>query len=157
MKNSDAFDAYERLIREWQEKLNLVSRGDLEKIRSRHIADSLQLLELFPDLNFQTAVDVGAGAGFPGIPLSIAYPAGNFTLLESVSKKCAFLSACVAGLALPNVAVLNGRSEDFGRGKKHRDAHDLGVARALANPPVALELVLPWVKVGGAAVFWGSG
>ncbi|OGR89452.1 MAG: 16S rRNA (guanine(527)-N(7))-methyltransferase RsmG [Elusimicrobia bacterium RIFCSPLOWO2_01_FULL_60_11] len=157
MKSEDAFDAYERLIREWQERLNLVSRGDLEKIKGRHIGDSLKLYELLPELKFQTAIDVGCGAGFPGIPLSIVQSDKTFTLVESIAKKCAFLEAAVSALSLTNVSVICSRSEDLGREKAHRDRYDLAVARALAHPSTALELVVPLAKVGGACVFWGSG
>lgn len=157
MKSNDAFQSYERLIREWQEKLNLVSRGDLEKIWDRHIRDSLKLYELLPDLKFQKAIDVGCGAGFPGIPLSIARPEKRFVLAESIAKKCSFLNAAVSGLSLTNVAVVCARSEELGRDKTHRDRYDLTVARALAHPAAALELAVPFVKVGGACVFWGSG
>ena len=157
MKSNDAFQAYERLIREWQEKLNLVSRGDLEKIWDRHICDSLKLYELLPDLKFQKAIDVGCGAGFPGLPLAIARPEKDFVLAESIAKKCVFLNAAVSGIHLANVRVVCARSEELGRDKTHRDQYGLAVARALAHPAAALELAVPFAKVGGACVFWGSG
>ena len=157
MKNNDELLAYERLIREWQKKFNLVSRGDLEKIWVRHIGDSLKIYEIFPQLSFQNVIDVGSGAGFPGIPMSILRPQVQFTLMEATAKKCAFLHAAIAELPLRNVTVVNGRAEDLGREEIHREKHDLALTRALAHPHSALELVLPFARVGGACVFWGSG
>jgi len=151
------FQSYERLIWEWQGRFNLVSRGDLEKIRDRHINDALKLYELFPDLKFQKAIDVGSGAGFPGLPLAIARPEKKFVLVESIAKKCTFLKAVVTGIRLENVTVSCARSEELGRDSFHREQYDLAVARALAHPVAALELVLPFARVGGACVFWGSG
>lgn len=145
------------MIGEWSQKFNLVSDGDLEKIRERHFEDSLKLYELFPELTFQNAIDAGSGAGFPGIPLSIASPEKKFVLLESITKKCKFLNAVVERLQLSNVVVLNGRAEEFAREPRHRDQYDLACARALAHPPSAMEMVLPFVKLGGRGVFWASG
>ena len=155
MSNEGVFQAYERLIRQWQ--VNLVSRGDLEKIWERHIQDSLKIIELFPDLKFERVLDVGSGAGFPGLPLAMAQPGKIFSLAESIAKKCAFLNSVVSALSLSNVTVLCARSEELGRKPNHRDQYDLAVARALAHPVTALELVIPFARVGGACVFWGSG
>ncbi len=151
------FEKYSALIKEWQEKFNLISRNDLEKIWDRHFADAIKLAELFPDLAFRKVIDIGVGAGFPGIPLSIVNPESQFVMVESITKKCTFLEAVVSGLGLKNVSIINDRAEILGRQETHRDQYDLAIARALAHPPSALEVVLPFVKVGGAAVFWASG
>jgi 16S rRNA (guanine527-N7)-methyltransferase len=97
-------------------------------------------------------IDVGSGGGLPGIPLAVAFPALQVTLLESVGKKAAFLREVVAELGLHNVTVLAGRAEEAARDPNERDAYDLVVARALAPLPVALELCLPFARPGGVVV-----
>jgi 16S rRNA (guanine527-N7)-methyltransferase len=97
-------------------------------------------------------IDVGSGGGLPGIPLAIAFPGLQVTLLESVGKKAAFLRDAVADLDLSGVSVRNGRAEEAARDPSERDAYDLAIARALAPLPVALELCLPFARPGGVAV-----
>ena len=151
------FEAYAALLKEWNRRFNLVSAGDLPKIGERHFEDSLKFRGLFPGLPFERAIDVGSGAGFPGLPLALEFPGKRFDLLESVGKKCTSLRTAATELGLRNVQVLNGRSEVLAREAGHRETYDLGVARALDRPAAALELVLPLVRTGGACVFWAAG
>jgi len=132
---------------------NLTSARDRDQIEQRHIAESLawgRLLDaqgLLPD--GARVLDLGAGGGLPGIPLRIAWPAIRLTLLESVGKKCRFLEDMARQLGLKDVAVLEGRAEDFGRDPAHREQYDLVVARAVAALPVLIEYSLPFLRLGG--------
>ncbi len=126
---------------------------DPEALVRRHIAESLafgQLLNRRGLLDGPVRVlDIGAGAGLPGIPLKIAWPAIHLTLLESVGKKCRFMQDAAAHLGLDNVDVLEGRAEDFARDPTQRETYDLVVARAVAPLPVLLEYALPFLRLGG--------
>ena len=151
------FAAYARLIEEWSKKFNLVSRGDLAKLWGRDFQDSLTPAQIFPQLSFERAIDVGSGAGFPGIPLNILWPERKFILLETTAKKCRFLREVLASLSLNESRVVSERAETLGKDPEYREGFDLALARALAHPSTALELVMPFVKVGGRALFWASG
>jgi 16S rRNA (guanine527-N7)-methyltransferase len=132
---------------------NLVSARDRDQIEQRHIVESLaygRLLDKQGLLGDGTRVlDLGAGGGLPGIPIKIAWPAIDLTLLESVGKKCLFLEQIAQELALAPVTVLEGRAETFGRDPAHRARYDLVVARAVAALPVLVEYCLPFLRVGG--------
>ena len=133
--------AYEGLIRSWSEKFNLVSKGDLKKIWARHFEDALMLSKLFPDWAFESAIDVGSGAGFPGIPIKVSQPDLRLVLAESVGKKCVFMKEAVTSLALSQCEVVCERAESLGRDQRYREKFDAAFARALAHPDAALELV----------------
>jgi len=146
-------DLYARMLEEWSLRANLVGDASREVLERRHFLESiafgaaLRERELLrPD---STVLDVGAGAGFPGIVLKIAWPGIVLTLLEATSKKTAFLSAAVEALDLPDVSVLTGRAEELGHDAALRGRFDLVVARAVAPLPVLLELALPFARVGG--------
>jgi 16S rRNA (guanine527-N7)-methyltransferase len=132
---------------------NLVSARDRDQIEERHVAESLALgclLDahgLLPDK--ARVLDLGAGGGLPGIPLRIAWPRIQLTLLESVGKKCRFLEETARQLHLEGANVLEGRAEDFARDPKHREQYDLVVARAIASLPVLIEYSLPFLRLGG--------
>jgi 16S rRNA (guanine527-N7)-methyltransferase len=132
---------------------NLVSARDRDQIEQRHIVESLaygRLLDKQGLLRDGTRVlDLGAGGGLPGIPIKIAWPAVELTLLESVGKKCRFLEQVARDLDLADVTVIEGRAEAFGRDDAHRERYDLVVARAVAPLPVLIEYALPFLRVGG--------
>jgi 16S rRNA (guanine527-N7)-methyltransferase len=140
-------------LAEWNRRASLTRIDDPEQIQIRHFLDSLTcalpVLKQLVDGVEWTCIDVGSGAGFPGLPLAIAFPALSMTLLEATGKKVRFLEHAVGVLGLSRATVLNGRAEELARGAPHRDAYDLAVARALAPLPVALELCLPFVRPGG--------
>ena len=145
-------------------EFNLTSLRDPQSIERRHIVESLALgafLErrgLLPGTPSAGAVahlrvlDIGTGAGLPGIPLRIAWPSMRLTLLESVGKKCRFLEQTCAALGLEDVDVVEGRAEEVGRDAGHRQAYDLAIARAVAPLPVLLEYALPVLTIGGRLV-----
>jgi 16S rRNA (guanine527-N7)-methyltransferase len=116
-----------------------------------HLADSLVALDLAEIRGASTIVDIGAGAGFPGIPLAIARPQSDVTLVDSQARKCAFIQGVVDEAGLENVAVVCARVEDWPEGI---GAHDAALARALALPTVVLEYAAPLLKLGGALVDW---
>ena len=133
---------------EWNQKFNLTAIADPEGIRLKHFYDSLTCLRVIKELS-ASIIDVGCGAGFPGIPLMILRPAFRLTLVESVGKKADFCSEVVKQLNLNNVTVLHARAEDLGQDKTHREKYDWAMARAVAPMPVLAEYLLPLVKVGG--------
>ncbi len=148
----DAFGQYARLLQEWNQRINLTAVSDDEGIRVRHFLDSLSCVKVTGDLNGKRLIDVGAGAGFPGLPLKIVYPQLRLTLLESVGKKTAFLQAVVDELHLTDVTNLNARAESVGQDVSHRERYDWAVARAVAPLDTLLEYLLPFCRVGGHAL-----
>ncbi len=147
-----AFARYEEELLAWNEKFNLTAIRDREGIRTKHFLDSLSCLLVMRDLPPNRLVDIGTGAGFPGIPLKIAYPAMQLTLVESVGKKADFCRHVVEAIGLERVDVLTCRAEEIGQASarnEHRERYDWGVARAVASLPVLSEYILPLVRVGG--------
>lgn len=145
-----AFRDYERELLSWNEKFNLTAIREVEDIRTKHFLDSLSTLLELKDPAPATLVDVGTGAGFPGIPLKIALPDLRLTLVESIGKKSEFCQHVVNQLQLDEVEVLTLRAEDVGQQSRYREQFDWAVARAVASLPVLAEFLLPLVRVGGA-------
>ncbi len=151
-KQLAALEIYERELLAWNQKFNLTALRDSESIRVKHFLDSLSCALAWRLNPPRRLIDVGTGAGFPGIPLKIACPAMRLTLVESVGKKAAFCRHIVETLALEDVTVIHARAEELGQQKEHREAYDWAVARAVANLNVLSEYLLPLVKVGGTAL-----
>jgi 16S rRNA (guanine527-N7)-methyltransferase len=147
-----ALTTYERELLEWNQKFNLTAIRDVESIRVKHFLDSFSCVQAWKANPPQRLVDVGTGAGFPGIPLKILYPAMQLTLVESVGKKVKFCRHIVEALGLENVTVVHSRAEDLGQKPEHREGYDWAVARAVANLNVLSEYLLPLVKVGGTVL-----
>jgi 16S rRNA (guanine527-N7)-methyltransferase len=148
--------AFSELVAQWASRLDLVSPGDLERLRERHIDDSLRIEPLLREVPPGSVVDVGSGAGFPGIPLAIVAPERHFRLLEPRSARAAFLEEAVRLLDL-DCEVLLLRAEDAARDPGLRRAHVLSAARAVAPPTRAFELLAPLTTPGGTSVvFLGS-
>ena len=146
---------YAALVRRWAPRLDLVSPGDLERLEERHIADSLRLAPLLDELPEGPCIDVGSGAGLPGIPLAMARPGRAWRLLEPRARRAVFLEEVVRALDLTCEVVQE--TAEQAAGGRFRGLHALGVARALAPPGEALSLVAPLVRAGGAtALFVGS-
>ncbi|MBI3162023.1 MAG: 16S rRNA (guanine(527)-N(7))-methyltransferase RsmG [Chloroflexi bacterium] len=144
-----ALVTYERELMEWNQKFNLTAIRDVESIRTKHFLDSFSCVQAWKANPPRRLVDVGTGAGFPGIPLKILYPAMQVTLVESVGKKAMFCQHIVSKLGLEGVNVIQSRAESIGQKPEHREAYDWVVARAVANLTVLSEYLLPLVKVGG--------
>jgi 16S rRNA (guanine527-N7)-methyltransferase len=140
---------YERELLLWNEKFNLTAIRDVEGIRAKHFLDSLSCSLAWKEQVPRRLIDVGTGAGFPGIVLKLLYPAMKLTLVESVGKKANFCTHMVETLEMENVQVLSERAEDVGQDPAHREKYDWAVARAVAAMPVLAEYLLPLVKVGG--------
>jgi 16S rRNA (guanine527-N7)-methyltransferase len=152
----DQFERYYALLVEGNRRVNLTRIVAYDDVQTLHFLDSLSCWQALRDLAAANAglrvIDVGSGAGFPGVPLKIAFPALRLTLLDSLHKRTTFLERLVAELRLDEVEVLTARAEDAARLPNHRDAYDAALARALAPLPVLLELCLPFVRVGGRLV-----
>jgi 16S rRNA (guanine527-N7)-methyltransferase len=140
---------YERELVEWNQKFNLTAIRDVESIRTKHFLDSYSCVLAWKGMPPLRLVDVGTGAGFPGIPLKIVYPTMHVTLVESVGKKAMFCQHIISKLGLEDVEVIQARAETLGQDSRHRETYDYAVARAVANLNILSEYLLPLVKVGG--------
>jgi len=147
-----AFDLYRRELQDWNTRINLTAIDNDEGILVRHFLDSLSCLLAFrlPETKADTwLIDVGAGAGFPGLPLKIVCPGLHLTLLEATGKKAHFLEHLRDQLDLDGVTVIHGRAEELGQDPAHRERYDWALARAVAEMPILAEYLLPLVRVGG--------
>jgi len=150
-----AFEACYRELLEWNQRFNLTAVTDREGVLVRHFLDSLSCLKVLPRAELSAGarvIDVGTGAGFPGLPLKIVCPSMRLTLLEATRKKVTYLEHVVHELGLKGVEVIHGRAEDLGRDPAHRERYDWALARAVAEMPTLAEYLLPLVRVGGAAL-----
>lgn len=148
----EAFDWYASELETWNKRFNLTSVTDRNQIEIKHFLDSLSCLTAMHPRPGERIVDIGTGAGFPGIPIRIACPQMNLVLVESVGKKTQFCQHVVDNLELANVEVINSRAEQVGRLPEYRESFDWALARAVAKLPTLLEYLLPLVKVGGGAI-----
>ncbi|MGB7538564.1 MAG: 16S rRNA (guanine(527)-N(7))-methyltransferase RsmG [Anaerolineales bacterium] len=146
------FERYEESLLEWNRRFNLTSITGREDIRTKHFLDSLSCLKVMPLRPGMRVIDIGTGAGFPGIPLKIAAPEIRLTLVESVRKKADFCRFVTEELQLREVTILNARAEEVGQDPAHREQYHWAVARAVADLCVLAEYLLPLVKVGGFAL-----
>lgn len=148
----DMFDAYTRLLIEWNEKLNLTRIIDPQEIAVKHYLDSLSVLSAVKMNGSKSVIDIGTGAGFPGIPLKIVYPELTLTLLDSVNKRLLFIVEAAKELGLTDVLTLHARAEDAGRDRKHRERYDFALSRAVGKLSILTELCLPFCKPNGRFV-----
>ena len=146
---------YRALLLEWNARINLTAITDPLEVAARHFLDSLTVAAGAPDelrADAPRVLDVGSGAGFPGLALAIAFPAWRVTLLEATGKKVRFLETVIAELGLTNAQALTGRAEDVARRPEHRAAYDVVMARAVAALPTLLEFCAPFARVGGRLI-----
>lgn len=129
--------------------MNLTAIEEPTEVAYKHFVDSACLLRVVPDLQQKSMIDIGTGAGFPGVPLKIMEPALNLTLFDSLNKRITFLQELCKQLGLQGVQAVHGRAEEFGIKPEYRAQYDLATARAVARMPVLLEICLPFVKKGG--------
>ncbi len=142
-------ERYERELLDWNTRFNLTAVRDSNGVQVKHFLDSLTCFLALRDTPIDRVIDVGTGAGFPGLPLKIAYPAMQLTLVESVGKKADFCRHVVKTLGLERVEVVQERAETLGQMPAYREQYDWALARAVAAMPVLVEFLLPLVRVGG--------
>lgn len=147
---------YRDLLLEWNQRFNLTAVTDPAAIEVRHFLDSLVALPILPP-DARTLIDLGTGAGLPGLPLAIARPDLSVTLVDSVRKKVRFVEHVIADLALSNARAFWGRAEDLGRQPEHRERYGVATARAVAETAVLAEYALPLLRLGGVALLWKHG
>lgn len=156
------FMRYYELLIEWNNFVNLTAITEYEEVLKKHFIDSLTIVKILTKeelSNSISVIDIGTGAGFPGIPLKIAFPNLRITLLDSLQKRINFLQSVIDELSLFDIDVIHGRAEDYaasGKGKR-REQYDLCVSRAVSNLSTLSEYCLPYVKLGGAFIPYKSG
>lgn len=147
---------YELLI-EWNQKMNLTSITEFDEVVKKHFIDSLFINKII-DLNYSLKIlDLGTGAGFPGIPLKIAFPEIKITLMDSLNKRITFLNEVIKELKLTSVETVHARAEDLANDKLYREKFDLCVSRAVANLSTLSEYCIPFIRIGGKFVSYKSG
>ena len=147
----DRFARFAALLIDWNGRVNLTTIIEPRDIVIKHFLDSLSVFKALPP-KAKSVIDVGAGAGLPGLALKIARPDLTLALVEATRKKCEFLEALIKELNVYHVLVVNARAEDVGRDPAHRAHYDVAVARAVADLPALTEYLLPLIKVGGVAI-----
>lgn len=150
------FLRYYELLVEWNGFMNLTAITDYDEVMKKHFVDSLSLIKTYDVSKKVSVIDVGTGAGFPGLALKIAYPNLQVTLLDSLNKRINFLNEVISQLGLTGVETVHGRAEDFAKPDRLRGKFDLCVSRAVANMSTLSEYCLPFVKVGGEFISYKS-
>lgn len=154
----EQFLQYYEMLVEKNKVMNLTGITEYEEVIQKHFLDSLSLIRVIPDIASQklTVIDLGTGAGFPGIPLKIAFTELEITLMDSLNKRILFLQEVIDALGLKKVSAVHGRAEEMASNATHRQQYDLCVSRAVSNLAVLTEYCLPFVKKGGLFVSYKS-
>lgn len=153
----EQFDKFYNILIEWNQVMNLTAITKYDEVVQKHFIDSLSIKDVINLKEVCSVIDVGTGAGFPGIPLKIAFPHLKVTLLDSLNKRVKFLNEVIFELGLKNIETVHGRAEDVARDKEYREQYDICVSRAVANLTTLCEYCLPYVKVGGILISYKSG
>lgn len=156
-KQKQQFQIYYELLVEWNKVMNLTGITEYEEVNEKHFVDSVSIVKAINIDNVDNLIDVGTGAGFPGIPLKIVFPHLKVTLLDSLNKRIKFLDEVINRLELTNVETIHGRAEDYAKQKDYREQFDLCVSRAVANLSTLSEYCLPFVHTGGLFIPYKSG
>lgn len=154
----EQFLLYYNMLIEWNSFMNLTAITDFDEVLKKHFTDSVSLIRAIPDLGEKKfkVIDVGTGAGFPGIPLKIVFPNISVVLLDSLNKRVNFLKEVISKLQLTDITAMHGRAEDFAQNKEYRESFDLCVSRAVANLATLSEYCLPFVKKNGRFISYKS-
>lgn len=156
-KQLEQFRIYYDMLVEKNKVMNLTGITEWEEVLEKHFLDSISLIRAVDLKQTLTVMDMGTGAGFPGIPLKIAFPNLNVTLADSLNKRVLFLQKVIDALKLEDIEAIHGRAEDLARDIKYREKYDLSVSRAVANLSTLSEYCLPFVKIGGQFISYKSG
>lgn len=155
-KQIEQFMDYYELLIEKNKVMNLTAITDFKEVVQKHFVDSVSLFRAVDLKQYETLLDLGTGAGFPGMPLKIMYPDLEITLMDSLNKRIQFLNECIAELGLQKITAVHGRAEEAARKKEYREHFDLCVSRAVANLSSLSEYCLPFVKKNGAFISYKS-
>ena len=143
------FQKYKDILVEWNQKMNLTGIEDEKEVFIKHFLDSISAVSKGYIKNGMSLIDVGTGAGFPGMPLRISLPDLKVTLLDSLNKRINFLQEVANQIDIDDIEFIHGRAEDFGKDENYRECFDIATARAVAGLPALMEFCVPFVKVGG--------
>ena len=157
LKQAEQFYQYYEILSEWNQFMNLTGITEFESVVQKHFVDSLSIVYIKDMENVDNLIDIGTGAGFPGIPLKIAFPTLRITLLDSLNKRIRFLNEVIAKTKLCGIETIHGRAEDYAKSSEYRESFDICVSRAVANLSTLSEYSLPYVKIGGQFISYKSG
>lgn len=155
-KQLEQFYTYYKMLIEWNEKINLTAITDFEEVLKKHFLDSISIGRIIKQDDSFSILDIGTGAGFPGVPIKIAFPNTNITLMDSLNKRIYFLNEVIKELGLEKIEAIHGRAEDFAKKGMLRESFDICVSRAVANLSSLSEYCIPYVKVGGKFISYKS-